>query len=120
MNITFFIIIVFLSSLGLLYFFNLTQNILFYDSEDFKKYCSFKIVPLSENIENIEYLIRKHQLKNKNKKNLEQTELIFLDIAANEETKKKKKKMKERYNFKICTKEEIYTTMKNKLKNLNL
>lgn len=119
MNTTFFIIIVFLSSLGLLYFFNLTQDIFFYDSEDFKEYYDFKIVPLYEHIENVEYLVRKHELRNKNKKDSSKTELIFLDINANTETKTILKKMQERYNFKICTKKEIYAIIENKLKNLN-
>ncbi len=108
MNNTLLVIIVFLCSLGVFYVINLLQNFIFNDSIDFKTYSKVKIVPLSGHVENLEYLIRKHFAKNKRKKRLKHTELIFVNTGVDNETNEILKMMRKTYNFTICEKNEIY------------
>ena len=118
MDTIFFMIIVFLSSLGLLYFFNLLKNVFLDDAEDIKNLYNFKIIPLSDDIENIEYMIRKYYSRESNKKYFRQTEVIFLFDDCDSETKKILENMKQTYKFTICEKGQIYSIIEDKLKNL--
>ena len=114
MNLIFFSIFLFCSVLGLIYFLNLIQYVLFYNSKDFKNCYNFKIIGLKGNLKDIEFLIRKQMFENKNLKN--KTDLIFLDLGLEPETKKILLKLCQAHNFKVCEKKDVYALLKDKIK----
>lgn len=115
MNLVFFSILLFFSALSLIYFFNLIQHVLFYKAKDFKNCYNLKIIALKGHLEDVEFLIRKQLFKNKNLKN--KTDLIFLDLGLDPETKKIILKFCQAHNFKICEKKEVYDLLKYKIQN---
>ena len=114
MSIIFFSTFLFCSIFGLIYFFNLVQNLLFQNSKDFKNNYNLEIISLKGHLEDVEFLIRKQMFKNKNLKN--KPDLIFLDLGLDSETKKILLKFCQAHNFKLCEKNEVYDLLKNKIK----
>lgn len=114
MNLIFFSIFLFCSVLGLIYFFNLIQQILFCKKEIFKNCFNLKIIGLKGHLKDIEFLLRNQIFKEKNLKN--KTNLIFLDLGLDQETKKIVLNFCKTYNFKICEKKQVYALLKNKIK----
>ena len=114
MKLVFFSIFLFFSVLGLIYFFYLVQHVLFNKTSDFKNCYNLKIVGLKGNLKDIEFLIRKQIFKDKNSTN--KTDLFFLDLGLNPETKKIVLKFCQAHNFKICEKKEVYDLLKQKIK----
>lgn len=114
MNLVIFSIFLFCSVLGLIYFFNLIQHIMFYDSKKFKNQHSFKIIVLKGEIKDIEFLIRKQLFKNKFLK--DETDLIFLDAGLDKKTKEILLKLCQTYNFKVCEKKNVYTILQSEIK----
>ena len=116
MNLFIFVIIIFFSSLGLLYFFNFLQYFMFNTKHSCTKSYGFILVPIAGHLEDVEFLIRKYLLKNKNIMQYE--DVIFLDVGLDYETKKILNKIYKSYNFTLCENTEIYDILKNKIEKI--
>ncbi len=116
MNLVIFVIIVFLSSLGLLYFFNFLQHFILNTKTIHYKSYGFVLIPISGHLEDVEFLIRKHLLKNKNINQYE--DVIFLDVGLDGETKKILNKIYKSYNFTLCENNEVYDILRNKIEKI--
>ena len=115
MNLFFFIIFLFFSSVGVIYFFNIIQHIFLNDQKSSKNIHYFKIIKLAGHMENLEYIVRKH-IFNNNHNCLKKCYIIFVNDGLDKETEKILLILRQTYNITVCLKEEVHKTISEKIK----
>ncbi len=116
MSLFCFIIFIFFSSVGLIYFFTLLQYIFFSDVEKYDKVHCLNLIVVRGHMDDLEFLVRKHMFKHNDY--FQKSEVIFVNAGLDEETEQVLKKLSQTYNFTICAKEQVYETILKKIEKI--
>ena len=112
MKLVLFIVFLFFTSIGVIYFLNVLQYFLISNKNNKNEYRSLVLIPVSGHIENIELLARKYLAKYKINPYFKKTNIIFVDNGLDNETRQVFSKLQiQNHNFTLCNKFQVYALL---------